>query len=66
MFEPENNLEALLQAPPGIARSCPGFYRALLEAAVYLLTPDAPIKPGQHRSPERHEKSTSRPRSSRA
>jgi SseB protein N-terminal domain len=50
VFEPENGLEALMQAAgtdPGVA---PAFYRALLEAEIYILTPEAPIKPGRRRS----------------
>jgi hypothetical protein len=50
VFEPENSLEALMQAAgrdPGIA---PAFYRALLESEIYVLTPDAPMKPGRRRS----------------
>lgn len=50
MFEPENGLEALMQAAgkdPGIA---PAFYQALLGSEIYILTPDAPMKPGRRRS----------------
>jgi hypothetical protein len=50
VFEPENGLEALMQAAgkdPGVA---PAFYRALLDAEIYILTPEAPIKPGRRRS----------------
>jgi hypothetical protein len=50
VFEPENSLEALMQAAgkdPGIV---PAFYRALLETEIYVLTPEAPMKPGRRRS----------------
>jgi SseB protein N-terminal domain len=56
VFEPENSLEALMQAAakdPGIA---PTFYRALLDAELYVLTPEAPVKPGQLRSLKFKEK----------
>jgi hypothetical protein len=50
MFEPENGLEALMQAAgkdPGVA---PLFYRTLLESEIYVLTPEAPMQPGRRRS----------------
>lgn len=50
MFEPENGLEALMQAAgkdPGIVHA---FYQALLDTELYVLTPDAPMKPGRRRS----------------
>lgn len=50
MFEPENGLEALMQAAgkdPGIVHT---FYQALLDTELYVLTPDAPMKPGRRRS----------------
>jgi hypothetical protein len=50
MFEPENSLEALMQAAgkdPGVA---PTFYRALLETELYVLTPETPLQPGRRRS----------------
>jgi hypothetical protein len=56
MFEPENSLEALMQAAgrdPGIV---PRFYRALLDAEIYVLTPEAPMKPGRRRSLKFREK----------
>jgi len=56
MFEPENRLEALMQAAgkdPGVV---PTFYRALLEAEIYVLTPEVPLQPGQRRSLRFQEK----------
>ena len=50
MFEPENSLEALMQAAakdPGVVLT---FYRALLDTELYVLTPEAPMKPGRRRS----------------
>jgi hypothetical protein len=50
MFEPENSLEALMQAAgrdPGIV---PRFYQALLDAEIYVLTPEVPMEPTQRRS----------------
>ena len=50
MFEPENSLEALMQAAakdPGVVLT---FYRALLDTELYILTPGAPMKPGRRRS----------------
>jgi hypothetical protein len=56
VFEPENSLEALMQAAgkdPGIV---PRFYRALLDTEIYVLTPDATMKPGRRRSLKFQEK----------
>jgi hypothetical protein len=56
VFEPENGLEALMQAAakdPGVA---PAFYQALLDTEIYVLTPEAPIKPGRRRSLKFQEK----------
>jgi hypothetical protein len=50
VFEPENGLEALMQAAGKDPDVAPAFYRALLEAEIYILTPEAPIKPGRRRS----------------
>jgi hypothetical protein len=50
VFEPENSLEALMQAAgrdPGVV---PAFYQALLETEIYVLTLEAPMKPGRRRS----------------
>ncbi|QPF87313.1 SseB family protein [Bradyrhizobium genosp. L] len=50
MFEPENSLEALMQAAGKDANIVPAFYHALLETEIYILTPEAPMKPGRRRS----------------
>jgi len=50
MFEPENGLEALMQAAGKDASIVPAFYRALLEAEIYVLAPEAPMKPRRRRS----------------
>ena len=56
MFEPENSLEALMQAAGRDPAIVPRFYRALLAAEIYVLTPEAPIEPGQSRSLARQER----------
>ncbi|GLH76069.1 hypothetical protein SSBR45G_09770 [Bradyrhizobium sp. SSBR45G] len=56
MFEPENSLEALMQAAGRDPAIIPRFYRALLEAEIYVLTPEAPIEPGERRSLARQER----------
>ena len=50
MFEPENGLEALMQAAGKDPDVAPAFYRALLDAEIYILTPEVPIKPDRGRS----------------
>jgi hypothetical protein len=50
VFEPENGLEALMQAAGKDPDVAPAFYRALLDAQIYILTPEAPVKPGRRRS----------------
>src|SRR5262245_995113 len=50
MFEPENGLEALMQAAGKNADVIPAFYRALLETEIYVLTPETRLKPGRRRS----------------
>ena len=56
MFEPTNDLEALMQAAVKDARRIPAFYKTLLETEIYVLTPEAPMKPGQRRSVKFKEK----------
>ena len=56
MFEPQNDLEALMQAAVKDARRIPAFYKTLLEAEIYILTPEAPMKSGQRRSIKFREK----------
>jgi hypothetical protein len=56
VFEPQNDLEALMQAAakdPGVA---PAFYQALLETEIYILTPEAKLSPGRRRSLKFQEK----------
>jgi hypothetical protein len=50
VFEPENSLEALMQAAATDPGAIPAFYRTLLETEIYILTPEAPMKPGRRRS----------------
>jgi hypothetical protein len=50
VFEPENSLEALMQAAGKDPTVAPAFYRTLLETEIYILTPEAPVKPGRRRS----------------
>lgn len=56
MFEPENNLETLMQAAvkdPSVAAE---FYKTLLETEIYILTPETPMTPGKRRSMKYDEK----------
>jgi hypothetical protein len=56
VFEPQNGLEALMQAAardPGVV---PAFYQALLETEIYILTPETPMTPGRRRSLKSGEK----------
>jgi hypothetical protein len=56
VFEPENNLEALMQAAgrdPGVV---PAFYQALLETEIYVLAPETRMRPGRRRSLKFQEK----------
>jgi SseB protein N-terminal domain len=56
MFEPQNDLEALMQAAVKDARRISAFYKTLLETEIYILTPEAPMKSGQRRSIKFREK----------
>ena len=56
MFEPENGLEALMQAAAKDPAVVPTFYRALLDTELYILTPEVRVKPGRHRSLKFREK----------
>jgi SseB protein N-terminal domain len=56
VFEPENNLETLMQAAvkdPSVAAE---FYKTLLETEIYILTPETPMIPGKRRSMKYDEK----------
>jgi len=46
VFEPENSLEALMQAAGKDPAIAPKFYRALLDSEIYVLTPEAQATPG--------------------
>jgi hypothetical protein len=50
MFEPQNDLEALMQAAVRDSHRIAAFYKTLLETEIYILTPEAPMKSGQRRS----------------
>ena len=56
MFEPENSLEALMQAAGKDPAVAPTFYRTLLDTELYILTPEVPVKPGRRRSLKFQEK----------
>jgi hypothetical protein len=56
VFEPENSLEALMQFAGKDPAVVPTFYRALLDTEIYILTPEAPVKPGRRRSLKFREK----------
>lgn len=56
MFEPENSLEALMQAAGKDPQIVPAFYRALLASEIYVLTPETPMQPGRRRSLKYQEK----------
>lgn len=56
MFEPENNLETLMQAAVKDPGAIPAFYKALMETEIYILTPEAPMEPGRRRSLKYEEK----------
>ncbi|WP_022723989.1 SseB family protein [Rhodopseudomonas sp. B29] len=50
MFEPQNKLEALMQAAARDADAAPAFYQALLKTEIYILVPDVPVAPGESRA----------------
>ena len=56
MFEPENSLEALIQAAGKDPAVAPTFYRTLLDTELYILTPEVPVKPRRRRSLKFQEK----------
>jgi hypothetical protein len=56
MFEPQNDLEALMQAAVRDSHRISAFYKTLLETEIYILTPEAPMKSGQRRSIKFREK----------
>jgi SseB protein N-terminal domain len=56
VFEPENNLETLMQAAVKDPSVAPEFYKTLLETEIYILTPETPMTPGKRRSMKYDEK----------
>lgn len=56
MFEPENSLEALMQAAGKDPSVAPTFYHALLATEIYVLSPETPMQPGRRRSLKFQEK----------
>lgn len=50
MFEPQNKLEALMQAAARDEEAAPAFYEALLKTEIYILVPEAPVAPGETRA----------------
>ncbi len=56
MFEPENDLETLMQAAAKDPGAVPAFYKSLLESEIYILTPETPMEPGRRRSMKYDEK----------
>jgi SseB protein N-terminal domain len=56
VFEPQNRLEALMQAAARDPDAVSAFYRALLETEIYILTPEARVPPGRRRSLKFQEK----------
>lgn len=56
MFEPENSLEALMQAAGKDPSVAPIFYRTLLETEIYVLIPETAMRRGRRRSLKFQEK----------
>jgi SseB protein N-terminal domain len=50
VFEPQNRLETLMQAAVKDPGAVSAFYLALLEAEIYILTPEMALKPGRRRA----------------
>ena len=50
MFDPENDLERLMQAAARDPGAVPAFYRALLASELYVLAPETPMTPGRRRA----------------
>lgn len=55
MFEPENTLETLMQAAAQDPAAAPAFYKALLDAQIYILTPESAMAIGVRRRSLKHE-----------
>jgi hypothetical protein len=56
MFEPQNDLELMMQAATNDPGAVAAFYRKLMDAELYILTPEVPATPGRRRSLKRQEK----------
>ena len=50
MFEPENELEVIMQKAARDPAAIPDFYRTLLKSEIYILTPEARMEPGKRRA----------------
>src|SRR6201987_1414929 len=55
MFEPINRVERLMQAAAADPKQIPGFYAALLEAELFVLTPETEVGPEGRRSLKANE-----------
>ncbi|MDB5656096.1 MAG: hypothetical protein JWQ94_3709 [Tardiphaga sp.] len=56
MFEPQNHLEALMQAAATDPAAVSAFYQALLDSEIYILTPEVPVPPSRRRQLKFQEK----------
>ena len=56
MFKPQNDLESLMQAAARDPSVVAAFYRKLIDAELYILTPEVPATPGCRRSLKVQEK----------
>jgi len=56
MFKPQNDLELMMQAATNDPGAVAAFYRKLMDAELYILTPEVPATPGRRRSLKRQEK----------
>jgi hypothetical protein len=56
MFKPQNDIELLMQAAAKDPGAVAAFYRKLMDAELYILTPDVPATPGRRRQLKHHEK----------
>jgi len=56
MFKPQNDLESLMQAAARDPSVVAAFYRKLIDAELYILTPEVPATPGRRRSLKLQEK----------
>ena len=55
MFEPQNALEELMQSAAKDPAVAPEFYKALLQAQIYIITPEIPMATGVRRRSLKHE-----------